>query len=394
MNQANTLLTGLMAGLLAGIAHSETAATEPTHAAPEFKIMSDAEVQQHRERMAKLSEAAREAYRSAEYEKLKDRAEQEGYRLPDEPPWTEASSADNNEAGIQLTAAGTGEAPPPGLGPSEAYRATMKQRFERYLEERAERRADAAATRPPGGPPVPVDGHLAEQRESAAGQHAEQQTRMEERKAEMEARREGYRAEMQERNAQAEARAEERQEGLLKLRSNAAKPTSDTDPETRSTQANVGEDPRDRRVPEQLKRLREANAAERQELRDQADQRIARQKAELEALRYRQGDRAAKPVDPPAKQATAPGTPLEAPDSVPTKQAAGTAEIEPAAAATAGDPGGGVPAATDKDKIGTSAARPPAPARGYYRQPPYPRYPAIPYPAYPYYPNPYWAPPR
>ncbi len=205
MNQANTLLAGLMAGLLAGIAHSETAATESTHAAPEFKIMSDAEVQQHRERMAKLSEAAREAYRSAEYEKLKDRAEQEGYRLPDEPPWTEASSADSKAAGIQLTAAGTGEAPPPGLGPSEAYRATMKQRFERYLEERAERRADAAATRPPGGPPVPVDGHLAEQRESAAGQRAEQQTRMEERKAEMEARREGYRAEMQERNAQAEA---------------------------------------------------------------------------------------------------------------------------------------------------------------------------------------------
>ena len=52
-----------------------------------FSIMSDHEIAEHQATMASLQGTAREEYRNAQYEKLKQRAQAQGYQLPDTPPW-------------------------------------------------------------------------------------------------------------------------------------------------------------------------------------------------------------------------------------------------------------------------------------------------------------------
>lgn len=52
-----------------------------------FRIMTEREIDEHRRTMAGLSGTAREDYRNAQYRLLKQRAQAQGYLLPDTPPW-------------------------------------------------------------------------------------------------------------------------------------------------------------------------------------------------------------------------------------------------------------------------------------------------------------------
>ena len=53
-------------------------------------LMSEEEIAAHRARMAELDGPERDAYRSAQYEILKQRAHEQGYALPATPPWQES----------------------------------------------------------------------------------------------------------------------------------------------------------------------------------------------------------------------------------------------------------------------------------------------------------------
>lgn len=53
----------------------------------QFRIMSEQEITEHKAAMASLQGTAREDYRNAQYRKLKERAQAQGYALPDTPPW-------------------------------------------------------------------------------------------------------------------------------------------------------------------------------------------------------------------------------------------------------------------------------------------------------------------
>ena len=53
----------------------------------QFRIMTDAEIAEHKRIMQGLNGTAREDYRNAQYEQLKQRAQAQGYLLPDTPPW-------------------------------------------------------------------------------------------------------------------------------------------------------------------------------------------------------------------------------------------------------------------------------------------------------------------
>ena len=53
----------------------------------QFRIMTDAEIAEHKRIMQSLSGTAREDYRNAQYQQLKQRAQAQGYLLPDTPPW-------------------------------------------------------------------------------------------------------------------------------------------------------------------------------------------------------------------------------------------------------------------------------------------------------------------
>jgi hypothetical protein len=52
-----------------------------------FRIMSEAEIATHEAKMATLGGAEREAYRNAEYARLRQRAAENGYLMPETPPW-------------------------------------------------------------------------------------------------------------------------------------------------------------------------------------------------------------------------------------------------------------------------------------------------------------------
>jgi len=81
------LITALL--LCAGQAHAAPITQGAPGAVPpeQFRIMSDQEIAEHKAKMASLQGTAREEYRNAEYRKLKERAQAQGYLLPDTPPW-------------------------------------------------------------------------------------------------------------------------------------------------------------------------------------------------------------------------------------------------------------------------------------------------------------------
>ena len=54
---------------------------------PGFSIMSDAEVATHSAAMSALQGKSRDDYRNAQYEQLRSRALENGYRMPATPPW-------------------------------------------------------------------------------------------------------------------------------------------------------------------------------------------------------------------------------------------------------------------------------------------------------------------
>ena len=82
-----TLLTLAIASAMAtGIAAAEGPSTT-------FRIMSDEEMAAHRMTMQALSGEAREEYRNAQYAQLRRRALDNGYRMPETPPWQAEASA-------------------------------------------------------------------------------------------------------------------------------------------------------------------------------------------------------------------------------------------------------------------------------------------------------------
>ena len=58
-----------------------------------FRIMTDQEVASHETAMRALSGQAREEYRDTQYAKLRERARDAGYTMPEQPPWAVAAAA-------------------------------------------------------------------------------------------------------------------------------------------------------------------------------------------------------------------------------------------------------------------------------------------------------------
>lgn len=94
-------------GLLAlGISIAlQASASVVTDAPPTTLLMSEAEVNAHTAAMAKLEGQAREDYRNAQYEQLKKRAREQGFELPEKPPWTTAATPPPKAAGGEDAAA-------------------------------------------------------------------------------------------------------------------------------------------------------------------------------------------------------------------------------------------------------------------------------------------------
>ncbi|OOZ42513.1 hypothetical protein BOW52_02780, partial [Solemya elarraichensis gill symbiont] len=149
--------------------------------------MSKGEQRYHQEQMSRLSGSARQAYSDGLYPQLRQRAENCGWSLPDQPPW-------NDPAVIDST--------PPGAPSKE--RAAMKAEMEKA--------------------------------------HADMRTRMEQAKAEMEARRQQQakqHAEMREQvRKEAEQQRAQHQAEIEARRKQAEQPTA---PEASETSAETSE---------------------------------------------------------------------------------------------------------------------------------------------------------
>ncbi|MCP5300400.1 MAG: hypothetical protein H6959_06110 [Chromatiaceae bacterium] len=63
-----------------------------------YRIMTDDEVAAHRQTMQMLSGQARDDYRNAQYAHLRQRALDNGYRMPASPPWQSAGAATADSA--------------------------------------------------------------------------------------------------------------------------------------------------------------------------------------------------------------------------------------------------------------------------------------------------------
>lgn len=74
-----------------------------------FRIMSNEEVATHTAIMAALQEGPRREYRDAQYAQLRQRAQQQGYTMPETPPWavssTDSRPQDAAPAGAEAEAA-------------------------------------------------------------------------------------------------------------------------------------------------------------------------------------------------------------------------------------------------------------------------------------------------
>ena len=86
MIQQKQLAGGLLAlGISIALQANVSAATDTPSTS---WLMSEAEVAAHTAAMAKLEGAARDEYRNAQYEQLKQRAQVQGFKLPADPPWS------------------------------------------------------------------------------------------------------------------------------------------------------------------------------------------------------------------------------------------------------------------------------------------------------------------
>jgi hypothetical protein len=90
MIQKKHLASGLL-GLVISITLQTTSAA--TEAPATSWLMSEAELAAHRATMATLEGQAREDYRNAQYEQLKQRALERGFSLPADPPWAKAAAS-------------------------------------------------------------------------------------------------------------------------------------------------------------------------------------------------------------------------------------------------------------------------------------------------------------
>jgi len=91
MTQLKHFSAGLMAlGVSLALQGGAAAATD---AAPAFRILSDEEMAAHSAIMNSLQGEARDQYRNAQYEQLKQRALDNGFRLPATPPWATQTAA-------------------------------------------------------------------------------------------------------------------------------------------------------------------------------------------------------------------------------------------------------------------------------------------------------------
>ena len=86
----STRSTGIAAAL-AFLSTAGIAATAPDDTA--FRLMSEQEISDHAAAMATLEGAAREEYRNTQYRALRARAMEQGYAMPESPPWVDAAAA-------------------------------------------------------------------------------------------------------------------------------------------------------------------------------------------------------------------------------------------------------------------------------------------------------------
>lgn len=107
-----------------------------------FQLLSDDEIAAHQARMETLSGAERQAYRDAEYANLRQRAADNGYMMPDTPPWTRDAAL-----------AASDPAPPPPAG-AETDTATRHQQMRERLQSLLGGRDPAPAEDPDAAPAV------------------------------------------------------------------------------------------------------------------------------------------------------------------------------------------------------------------------------------------------
>ena len=103
-----------------------------------YQLMNESEIAAHTATMQVLQGTAREEYRDAQYERLKQRALDHGFLMPDIPPWRSQSTA-----AVDAGQAGASSAPP---SPDAAVTAA-----ERHAEMRNKLEARRAATPPASG---------------------------------------------------------------------------------------------------------------------------------------------------------------------------------------------------------------------------------------------------
>ena len=90
MIQQKQFAGGLLAlGISIALQASVSAATDTPSTS---WLMSEAEMAAHKAAMARLEGQARDEYRNAQYEQLKQRAQEHGFKLPEHPPWTQQAS--------------------------------------------------------------------------------------------------------------------------------------------------------------------------------------------------------------------------------------------------------------------------------------------------------------
>lgn len=91
MNQKHPYASGLLAlGISFALQTTALASADAPSASP---LMSEAEIAAHKSSMAALEGRARDEYRDAQYEQLKRRAREQGFSLPDQPPWANAAAS-------------------------------------------------------------------------------------------------------------------------------------------------------------------------------------------------------------------------------------------------------------------------------------------------------------
>ncbi len=100
-----------------------------------YRLMNESEIAAHTATVQVLQGAAREEYRDAQYERLKQRALEHGFLMPDIPPWRSRSTA----------AVDAGQAVAPGAQPSPDAAAQRHAAMRSKLETRR------AATQPASG---------------------------------------------------------------------------------------------------------------------------------------------------------------------------------------------------------------------------------------------------